>query len=171
VPNTKGKVKGKVKPKGMGKHKLVTLKRRADFNAIFNRTQDNARNTLNNTSANKFANDRDWVKVLRFHSNEAVVLARSNAQSNNLNPDSNPNIGYRFGIVASKKVGKAVQRNKIRRRIKEIVRLVLPSGLDLDIEAGRVGFDIVIIAKQAAAEATFADLREGLEGILRKLIK
>lgn len=49
----------------------------------------------------------------------------------------------RIGITVSNKVGKAVVRNGIRRRVREIYRLR---------EAGiKPGFDIVIVARQRAA--------------------
>ncbi len=60
----------------------------------------------------------------------------------------------RIGIVVSKKVGRAVVRNKVKRRLREIVRLnreKIPQGLD-----------IVIIAKTKAKMVTFWDLREDL---------
>ncbi len=65
------------------------------------------------------------------------------------------NLPYsRIGIVVSKKVGRAVVRNKVKRRLREIVRLnkeLIPKGLD-----------IVIIAKTKARSVTFWDLREDL---------
>ena len=57
-----------------------------------------------------------------------------------------------MGLIVSKKVSKkAVVRNKIKRRLREIFRLNQNS---LD------SFDIVIIAKQNAAECEYADLEK-----------
>ncbi len=65
------------------------------------------------------------------------------------------NLPYsRIGIVVSKKVGRAVVRNKIKRRLREIVRLnkeMIPEGLD-----------IVIIAKTRARDTDFWGLKEDL---------
>jgi len=138
------------------KQRLVTLRRRADFNALFNRTEGRTE------SKNQDKQPNGQAKVWRFYSNETIVLARRNIQPNNPT--------YRFGIVASKKVGKAVQRNKVRRRIKEVVRTALQELGATEIKAGTIGLDIVIIAKPTAAEAAFCDLRNGLDGILKKLI-
>jgi ribonuclease P protein component len=59
---------------------------------------------------------------------------------------------FRVGLVTSKRVGGAVARNRVRRRLREIVRRhqhALGSGLWL-----------VIIARPTAAAATFAALEE-----------
>ncbi len=63
----------------------------------------------------------------------------------------------------SKKVGTAVKRNRVRRRLKEIFRSSaddLPGGLDF-----------VISARPAAAEASFEELNEEFLRSLRKLNK
>lgn len=56
----------------------------------------------------------------------------------------------RLGVTISKKLGKAVVRNKIRRRIREIYRTnedkLLP------------GFDLVIVARKGSVQATYWDL-------------
>ena len=58
----------------------------------------------------------------------------------------------RLGLIVSKKVSKkAVERNKLKRRLREIFRLNQNS---LD------SFDIVIIAKQNAADCTYTDLEK-----------
>ncbi len=63
----------------------------------------------------------------------------------------------RVGIVVSKKVGKAVVRNRIKRRIREIVRRShLPPA------------ELMIVAKPEAAEADFAELTRDFLELLRK---
>jgi ribonuclease P protein component len=57
----------------------------------------------------------------------------------------------RIGLITSKRVGGAVDRNKIRRRLREIIRA--------DRAKLAPGFDIVVVAKSAAAQAAFDDLR------------
>jgi len=58
----------------------------------------------------------------------------------------------RIGLITSRRVGGAVTRNGIRRRLREIVRVDRPL-----LVAGRW---IVLIARARAAEATFTELRE-----------
>jgi ribonuclease P protein component len=64
----------------------------------------------------------------------------------------------RFGFVTSKRVGKAVVRNRVRRRLKEGVR-VLP------VEPG---WDVVISAKAAAARADFHELNRAVVSLLAR---
>jgi len=68
----------------------------------------------------------------------------------------------RCGFTVSKKVGNAVQRNRVRRRLWEIVRL---SG------AGRMrsGYDYVLIGRRAALKVPFARIAEDFEGALRRV--
>ncbi|MBQ3357229.1 MAG: ribonuclease P protein component [Oscillospiraceae bacterium] len=60
-------------------------------------------------------------------------------------------LGYnRLGLTVSTKLGHAVVRNRMRRRLREIVRL----------HEGRLqnGYDVVIVARTAAVEAQFGAL-------------
>jgi ribonuclease P protein component len=68
--------------------------------------------------------------------------------------------GARVGVVVSKKVGKAVQRNRVRRRLREIVRAKLPGWKE--------GFDAVVVARAGAAGAEFRELAESLEELARR---
>ena len=56
----------------------------------------------------------------------------------------------RLGITISKKLGKAVIRNKIRRRIREIYR----TNEDKLVP----GLDLVLVARKGSVEATYWDL-------------
>ncbi len=70
------------------------------------------------------------------------------------------NLSYsRYGVTVSKRVGKAVRRNKIKRRLREIIRR-LPL---------RPGWDVVLIARPPAGEASFAGVSEAVAGLLSRL--
>lgn len=69
----------------------------------------------------------------------------------------------RLGLSVSKKVGTAVKRNRVRRRLKEIFRSSL-AGLPGEL-------DLVISARPAAVGASFEELSEEFSRCLRKLIK
>jgi ribonuclease P protein component len=68
----------------------------------------------------------------------------------------------RFGFTATKKLGNAVVRNRIRRRLKEAVRIVAPG-------RARDGCDYVLIAREAAASRPFAALERDLITALGRL--
>ncbi len=64
----------------------------------------------------------------------------------------------RYAFAISKRVGKAVVRNRVRRRLREILR-VLPV---------REGFDIVLTVRPESATATFQELKVELELLLNR---
>lgn len=71
-------------------------------------------------------------------------------------------LGYnRFGITVSNKIGNAVVRNKIRRRLREIYRLTEPSL--------RRGWDIVVVARHRSREADYWQLSRAFKGNLKRL--
>jgi ribonuclease P protein component len=61
-----------------------------------------------------------------------------------------PSSEVRVGLITSRRVGGAVDRNCVRRRLREIVRAARP-----EIAAGTW---LTLVARQAAAEATFQNL-------------
>ena len=68
----------------------------------------------------------------------------------------------RFGFTVSKKVGNAVERNRVRRRLREIVRLSAANQL-------RAAHDYVLIGQRAALSLPFDRMRHDFEGALRRV--
>jgi ribonuclease P protein component len=67
----------------------------------------------------------------------------------------------RFGFIVSKKVGSAVRRNRVRRRLKAVTHEV--------VLAGATDVDIVVRALPGAADASWTDLRaEVLRALARR---
>src|SRR5438270_9214582 len=68
----------------------------------------------------------------------------------------------RVGFTVSKKVGGAVERNRVRRRLREIVRLSPAAYL-------RTGHDYVLIGRRAALSLPFERMTEDFHGAVRRL--
>jgi ribonuclease P protein component len=68
----------------------------------------------------------------------------------------------RVGFTVSKKVGNAVERNRVRRRLKEMVRLSAVGPM-------RVGFDYVLIGRRAALALPFERLAGDLATALKRV--
>lgn len=75
----------------------------------------------------------------------------------------------RYGFVVSRRVGKAVQRNHIRRQLREILRhrdasIAYPT----DLVKAKQGVDIVVIARAQIAKATYQEIDEAVGDLLRR---
>ncbi len=70
--------------------------------------------------------------------------------------------GPRFGFTVTKKLGGAVVRNRIRRRLKAAVAELAP-------DHARCGFDYVLVARRAALDRPFAALKKELEDALHRV--
>ena len=69
----------------------------------------------------------------------------------------------RLGLSVSRKVGTAVTRNTVRRRLREVFRASeIPGDLD---------WDLVVSARPEAADAAFDELHQEFARSLRKLVE
>jgi ribonuclease P protein component len=68
----------------------------------------------------------------------------------------------RFGFTVSKKVGNAVERNRVRRRLREVVRLSTAM-------ARPTGHDYVLIGRRAALGVPFDRLIADFTGALKRV--
>jgi ribonuclease P protein component len=66
----------------------------------------------------------------------------------------------RFGFAVSRRVGKAVTRNRVRRRMREVVRLELWSIAQ--------GWDLVFVARPVAAQAAYGDMASAIAEVMRR---
>ena len=72
----------------------------------------------------------------------------------------------RFGISTGRRLGGAVQRNRVRRRIREALRR--------NPNVTGHGWDVLIVARPPAVDATFDELSTALErllGAIRRTVK
>lgn len=95
---------------------------------------------------------RAAAKGLRAPGRAFVLQARQRAEAGPV----------RVGFTVSKQVGGAVKRNRVRRRLREAVRLMPATGL-LD------GHDYVLIGRAAALQARFAEIARELDVALRRV--
>ena len=72
----------------------------------------------------------------------------------------------RYGLSVSKRVGGAVARNRVKRRLRELLRGI---GASDGRDGGKGGWDVVVSARQPAAEASFADLRSSVQSLTGRL--
>jgi ribonuclease P protein component len=67
----------------------------------------------------------------------------------------------RIGFTVTKKTGNAVERNRIRRRLRAAAAAVVPG-------AAKPGYDYVIVARRAALTVPFATMLEDLDRALAR---
>ena len=77
-------------------------------------------------------------------------------------PADLPPNAVRVGFTVSRKVGNAVIRNRVRRRLREIARQVIPG-------QARPDLDYVLVGRQGALERDFAVMRQELVEALKRL--
>lgn len=70
--------------------------------------------------------------------------------------------GLRLGLTVTKKIGNAVVRNRVRRRLRAAARAVLPV-------AGKAGHDYVLIARAGSETRDFAALKADIEAALARV--
>jgi ribonuclease P protein component len=66
----------------------------------------------------------------------------------------------RFGVVAGKAVGGAVQRNRAKRRLRAAVRMIR--------QEIRPGFDVILIARPAVLDADWQEVRDAVRRLFER---
>lgn len=96
---------------------------------------------------------RTWREGQRFHTRNLTVVVAA--------PVSHDQASPRLGVTVSRKVGNAVCRNRLKRRIREFFRVSRK-------RFARVA-DMVVIVKPGAATLGHSEFTEELQEALRRL--
>lgn len=73
---------------------------------------------------------------------------------------NNENSHFRYALAVGKKIGNAVTRNKVKRRIREVIKEVQTQIND--------NIDVFVIARKGVEELEFKDMRLMLINVLEK---
>jgi ribonuclease P protein component len=93
--------------------------------------------------------NRVYAKGRQFRSPQVSVYALARGRE-----------APRFGISVSKKVGRAVQRNLVKRRLREACRDA--------IFGGAPALDYVLVARPSALEADFSLLKQTVQRLIKQ---
>lgn len=126
---------------------LETLKKRAEF--------------LRLRGGARFATP-SFVLETRPRETAASRATRSQGPNSREASEMAPFGAARFGFTVTKKLGGAVVRNRIRRRLKAAVALVAP-------KLAHKEHDYVVVARLAALDREFADIKKDLERALHRV--
>lgn len=77
-----------------------------------------------------------------------------------VHPQAAPGTGSRFAFSVGGRVGRATRRNRVKRRLREIVRRRL--------ERVRPGYDCLFVARAAAGTVDFEELDEAVVRLLAR---
>ncbi len=77
--------------------------------------------------------------------------------------DRGDGLGPRFGLTVTRKVGNAVERNRIKRRLREAIRLNAAADM-------ADGIDYVVVARREVLDMPFAALTDELSRRIARLI-
>lgn len=126
----------------MNPSRLLTLKKRSDFQRVAS---------------------VGYKHITRFFVLQAapqVPLSPEGAEK------ERPALELRFGFIITRKMGCAVQRNRIRRRFKAALQEILQT-----TQPPKVSLNIVIIARSSTLAAPFDALKEALQEALNRVFK
>ncbi len=97
---------------------------------------------------------KQWARQIAYFSTMRLPGSQAALRSETAGP--------RVGLTVPKALGKAVERNRIKRRLREIVRKALPALRGLPV-------DVVLHPKRSVLEAEFTALEQEVTQIFRSV--
>ena len=91
----------------------------------------------------------------RYFAANGLVLQSSKVLVTESDLSDTSDIPPRFGFTATKKLGNAVVRNRIKRRLRQAVRLIAP-------QKARNGYEYVLIGRKSTLKRPFSSLLKDL---------
>ena len=101
----------------------------------------------------KITKRKDYLRASKskyFRSNSFIIQFYNRADT----------LGPRYGVTATKKIGNAIKRNKAKRRIRNLVKDLLP-------KYRKNGYDYVFIAKENLINEDWEVLKEESTSVLK----
>ena len=101
----------------------------------------------------KITKRQDYLRASKskyFRSNSFIIQFYNRADT----------FGPRYGVTATKKIGNAIKRNKAKRRIRNLLKDLLP-------KYGKNGYDYVFIAKENLINEDWEVLKEESTSVLK----
>lgn len=117
--------------------------------------QKEQKKTSKHQKIDKITKRSDYLRASKskyFRSNSFIIQFYNRAD------DLEP----RYGVTATKKIGNAIKRNKAKRRIRNLVKDLLP-------KYGKNGYDYVFIAKENLIDEDWEVLKEESTSVLKDL--
>ncbi|MEA3449834.1 MAG: ribonuclease P protein component [Patescibacteria group bacterium] len=103
----------------------------------------------------RLSNKKDFDRV--WQSRQSAYLKLLGVKITGNNEENN-----RFGVIVSTKISKkAVIRNKIKRRIRAVIKK--------ELEKLKIGYDIVIFSQKAIVDSSYKEIETELTQIFNKL--
>ena len=107
----------------------------------------------------RLSRSADVRRVLRGGASRAGRLVAVHALARDTARDPSDEDGTRLTVVASRRVGNAVQRNRAKRLLREAAR----------VQAWRTGLDVVLVARSACAASGLSEVVEELRTLGSRL--
>jgi ribonuclease P protein component len=110
---------------------------------------------------------KDFIRVFKEGISQPVssfILQKAKSDFNILNEDKELNNLVRVGFTASKKIGNAILRNRAKRRLRALVREMMPDLADS-------GYDYVLVARPNSLKDDFSKMKKDFAYAIKKLKK